>query len=139
MEVHSVAVAPSQSKSDGDVTEGMNTSSEELIKTLAKEGNAAEKLENVVDSAMPPAPAADESKVLDDSIECSLPTSSSDKIADRLKQRLVLISNGSSTPNAVVSSSNVYNLTPIQKQFEINSETPRRMLPKRARNRLPRR
>ncbi|KAL1380660.1 hypothetical protein pipiens_003552 [Culex pipiens pipiens] len=40
-------------------------------------------------------------------------------MADRLKQRLDLISNGSSTPNAAVSSSNS---TPIQKQFEISSE-----------------
>uniref|UniRef100_A0A1Q3EWT4 Putative ribonuclease e n=1 Tax=Culex tarsalis TaxID=7177 RepID=A0A1Q3EWT4_CULTA len=138
MEVDSAAVPPSQSKSDGDVTEGMNTSSEELIKTLAKEDE--EKEENVADSASETnttatvsaldknvdaeevPPAAEESKVLDDSIECSLPTSSSDKMADRLKQRLDLISNGSSTPNAAVSSSNVYNSTPIQKQFEISSE-----------------
>ncbi|XP_038105119.1 uncharacterized protein LOC119765459 [Culex quinquefasciatus] len=70
---------------------------------------------------VPPAPAADESKVLDDSIECSLP--SSDRMTYRLKQRLDLISNGSSTMNAAVSSSNVYNSTPIQKQFEISSES----------------
>ncbi|KAL9705358.1 hypothetical protein quinque_008876 [Culex quinquefasciatus] len=50
-QMDSAAVAPSQSKSDGDVTEGMNTSSEELIITLAKEGDAAEKEENVTDSA----------------------------------------------------------------------------------------
>ncbi|XP_055634844.1 titin homolog isoform X2 [Toxorhynchites rutilus septentrionalis] len=62
------------------------------------------------------------SKTLDDSIECSLPTSSSDKLADRLKQRLDMMSNGSSTPHATVSSSNVFNSTPIQKQFEISSE-----------------
>ncbi|KAL1396352.1 hypothetical protein pipiens_010571 [Culex pipiens pipiens] len=142
----------------GDSPKEVPAAEPEKASTLAKEGDAAEKLENVVDSAsetnnttttvsalvnnvdaeeVPPAPAADESKVLDDSIECALPTSSSDKIADRLKQQLVLISNGRSTPNATVSSSNVYNSTPIQKQFEISSESPRRMLPKRARNRLP--
>ncbi|EDS26468.1 conserved hypothetical protein [Culex quinquefasciatus] len=46
MEVHSAAAAPSQSKSDGDATEGMSTSCEKLIKTLAKKGDAAEKEEN---------------------------------------------------------------------------------------------
>lgn len=134
MEVDSAA--PSQSKPDPDVTESMNTTSEELIESLSKDDTAT-----VADSQSETAAtvsehnknldageaSADDSKVdvpktLDDSIECSLPTSSSDKMADRLKQRLDLMSNGSSTPNAAVSSSNVYNSTPIQKQFEISSE-----------------
>ncbi|KAL1403119.1 hypothetical protein pipiens_005799 [Culex pipiens pipiens] len=43
-------------------------------------------------------------------------------MANRLKQRLDLISNGSSPPNAAVSWSNVYNSAQIRKQFEISSE-----------------
>ncbi|XP_058824376.1 TP53-binding protein 1-like isoform X1 [Topomyia yanbarensis] len=136
MEVDSAPV-PTQSKSnDGDVTESMNTSSEEAIESLDNADSAivADSQSEVtattsahnknLDATEGPEneSKADASKVLDDSIESSLPTSSSDKMADRLKQRLDLISNGSSTPNAAVSSSNVYNSTPIQKQFEISSE-----------------
>lgn len=134
MEVDSAA--PSQSKPDPDVTESMNTTSEELIESLAKDDTAtvadsqsdtaatvSEHNKNLdAGEASTDESKVDASKTLDDSIECSLPTSSSDKMADRLKQRLDLISNGSSTPNAAVSSSNVYNSTPIQKQFEISSE-----------------
>ncbi|XP_065087005.1 TP53-binding protein 1-like isoform X2 [Ochlerotatus camptorhynchus] len=134
MEVDSAA--PTQSKPDPDVTESMNTTSEELIVSMAKDDTATaadsqsetaatvsehNKNMDATEGATEDS-KADASKTLDDSIECSLPTSSSDKMADRLKQRLDLISNGSSTPNAAVSSSNVYNSTPIQKQFEISSE-----------------
>ncbi|XP_055606325.1 TP53-binding protein 1-like [Uranotaenia lowii] len=133
MEVDSAA--PTQSKQvDADVTESMNTTSEELIESLTKdetdavadsqsEANSA--LNKNLESTAADDSKAEESKVLDDSIECSLPTSSSDKLTDKLKQRLDLISNGSSTPTSntgTVSSSNVYNSTPIQKQFEISSE-----------------
>ncbi|XP_001657110.2 titin homolog isoform X2 [Aedes aegypti] len=134
MEVDSAA--PSQSKPDPNVTESMNTTSEELIESIAKDDTAtaadsqsettatvSEHNKNLdAGEASTDDSKVDASKTLDDSIECSLPTSSSDKMADRLKQRLDLISNGSSTPNAAVSSSNVYNSTPIQKQFEISSE-----------------
>lgn len=134
MEIDSAA--PSQSKPDPDVTESLNTTSEELIETLSKDdtttaadsqsetaATVSEHNKNMdAGEATADDSKVDASKTLDDSIECSLPTSSSDKMADRLKQRLDLISNGSSTPNAAVSSSNVYNSTPIQKQFEISSE-----------------
>ncbi|XP_062554513.1 microtubule-associated protein futsch-like isoform X2 [Armigeres subalbatus] len=130
------SAAPSQSKADLDVTESLNTTSEELIESLAKDDTStaadsqsdtaatvSEHNKNMdAGEATAEDSKVDASKTLDDSIECSLPTSSSDKMADRLKQRLDLISNGSSTPNAAVSSSNVYNSTPIQKQFEISSE-----------------
>lgn len=130
------SAAPSQSKADLDVTESLNTTSEELIESLAKDdtttaadsqsdttATVSEHNKNMdAGEATADDSKVDASKTLDDSIECSLPTSSSDKMADRLKQRLDLISNGSSTPNAAVSSSNVYNSTPIQKQFEISSE-----------------
>ncbi|XP_055549150.1 mucin-2-like isoform X2 [Wyeomyia smithii] len=139
MEVDSVPVEPSQSKtSDGDVTESLSTSTEEMVENLAKLDDTATDADSQsevtattsahnknLDSTDGPevqASKVEPSKTLDDSIECTLPSSSSDKLANRLKQRLDLISNGSSTPNAAVSSSNVYNSTPIQKQFEVSSE-----------------
>ncbi|XP_053694178.1 proteoglycan 4-like isoform X2 [Sabethes cyaneus] len=136
MEVDSAAVEPTQSKSsDGDVTESLNTTGEELMETLTKSDDTATDADSQtevtgsahnknLDSTDGPESVSkvETSKTLDDSIECSLPTSSSDKLANRLKQRLDLISNGSSTPNTAVSSSNVYNSTPIQKQFEVSSE-----------------
>ncbi|XP_058446004.1 titin-like isoform X2 [Malaya genurostris] len=137
MEVDSDPVPTQSGPSDGDVTESMNTTSDEAFESLDKADSAiVADSQSDADVATTSAhnknldatarseseSKVDTAKLLDDSIECSLPTSSSDKLADRLKQRLDMISNGSSTPNTAVSSSNVYNSTPIQKQFEISSE-----------------
>lgn len=127
MEVDSAE--PTQSKPEADATIAVNTTADKLEESVSKddvaiiadsqsESTASAHNKNLDATEGP----ANESKTLDDSIECSQPTSSSDKLADRLKQRLDMMSNGSSTPNAAVSSSNVFNSTPIQKQFEISSE-----------------